>query len=206
MVSLLPRAPIQAVQVLIADSEPQSRQETRQLVEMLGHVVVGEASEPTHTLALARALRPDAVILDVDLGARGGGLETARTLSGERVAALLLVGGDAACASADTRERASQIGVQAFLAKPLRGDDLALAVVIASGQFRELVALEIEIRSLHEQMEARKLVGRAKAILMERYGLAERDAFRRIQNQSMALNKPVSQIARAIITASEIPL
>ncbi len=75
---------------------------------------------------------------------------------------------------------------------------------IARARFHEMVALEAAVRSLNERLEARKLVGRAKAILMERHGLAEREAFRRIQAQSLALGKPVHEIARAIITASEI--
>jgi len=73
-----------------------------------------------------------------------------------------------------------------------------------TGVYKEKISLEEEVRGLNEKMEARKLVGRAKAILMERQGLSEREAFRRIQTQSVMQNRPAQEIARAIITASDI--
>lgn len=187
--------------VLIADDEAGTRLDLRHLLAGAGHTVVAEAQDGEQALALARSLRPDAVILDAVLP-RLSGVEVARTLMGERVAPVILVTGDAAWPEAVAG--ATEAGVLALLAKPPRREDLVGAVAIARARFGEMVALEAEVRSLNERLEARKLVGRAKAILMERHGLAEREAFRRIQAQSMALGKPVHEIARAIITASEL--
>lgn len=100
--------------------------------------------------------------------------------------------------------RADAAGVLAYLRKPFRKEDLPPALAIALGRHRELRLLETEVDELKEKMEARKVVGRAKALLMERYNLSEREAFHRIQAQSQTLQKPPHEIAQAIITASEI--
>ena len=100
--------------------------------------------------------------------------------------------------------RADAAGVLAYLRKPFRTEELGPAIAIALGRYRERQALETDVEDLKEKMEARKVVGRAKAILMERHQLTEREAFYRIQAQSQSLQKPASEIARAIITASEL--
>ena len=187
--------------IVIADDEPLVRLDLKGLLTRMGHTVLAEAENGEQALALARSLRPDAVILDLLIPHRSG-VEVARTLAADRVAPVIVVSGRT---DPETLGQANDAGVLAFLAKPFRGEDLGPAVDIAIGRFRELLALENEVRSLNERMEARKLVGRAKAILMERHGLAEREAFLRIQAQSQALGRPVHEIARAIITASEIP-
>jgi response regulator NasT len=88
--------------------------------------------------------------------------------------------------------------------KPFRKQELQPAIEIALARYRELAALEGELDALQEQMEARKIVGRAKAILMDRNGLSEREAFRRLQAQSLALNKSLREIADAIILTDEM--
>ncbi len=188
--------------LLIADDEPLTRLDLKTLLAQMGHTIVGEASDGEQALALARSLRPDAVILDVVMP-RLSGVDVARALLGERVAPVVVL---TAHSEPEIIDRATEAGVLAFLAKPFRREHLEPAIEIARARFQELVALENEVRSLNERMEARKLVGRAKAILMERFGLQERDAFRRIQTQSVTLGKPVHEIARAIITASEVAI
>lgn len=188
--------------VLIVDDDPIVRMDLRALLTQLGHSVVGEAESGGQALALTRALRPDLVLMDVLLPALSG-LEVARTLATERLSAVLLFTG---ATDDDTLAAADATGAMGFLSKPLRPLDLRAAIPIAVSRFRERIELEDELRDLNERMEARKLVGRAKAILMEKHRLTERDAFRRIQNQSQALNKPAHEIARAIITASELAL
>jgi response regulator NasT len=186
--------------VLIVDGDPIARMDLRSLVTRLGHRVVGEAETGGQALTLARGLRPDVILIDAAMPALSG-LDLARAVSAERLAAVLLL--------ASATERAAvlesdSVAVMACLSKPVRDADLCLALPVAAARFQERVALEEEVKSLNERIEARKLVGRAKAILMEKHGLPEREAFRRIQAQSAALNKPVHEIARAIITASEI--
>ena len=191
---------MQRAHLVIADDEPQTRLDLKALLTEIGHNVVGEAESGDQALALTRSLRPDAVILDVVLS-RLSGLDVARAVVGERIAPVVVLTGHS---EPEIIRRAIEAGVLAFLAKPLRRQDLEPSIEVAIARFHELVALENEVRNLNERMEARKLVGRAKAILIERHGLSEREAFRRIQSQSLTLGKPVHEIARAIITASEI--
>jgi len=191
-----------AVKVVIADDDPLIRLDLRQCLEALGVSVLAEAEDGRQAVALTRALRPDLVILDIMMPQMDG-LEAARVLRGESLAAVVLLSG---YAEEDMVAQADSAGVLAYLRKPFRAEDLGPAIAIALGRHRERQALEADVEDLREKMEARKIVGRAKALLMERYNLTEREAFHRIQAQSQNLQKPAHEIAQAIITASELGL
>jgi AmiR/NasT family two-component response regulator len=191
---------VRQANVLIVDDDPIVRLDLKTQVKAIGHTVAGEADSGSQALTLARNLRPDLVLLDIVLPHLSG-IEVARTLALERIAPVVIFTGGA---TSELAAQAYSAGVMGFLSKPLRGSDLGPIISIAIARFAELTALENEVKSLNARMEARRLVGRAKAILMEKQGLVERDAFRRIQAQSLALGKPVHEIAQAIITASEL--
>jgi response regulator NasT len=191
---------VRQASVLIVDNDPIVRMDLRSRVTAVGHRVVGEAETGSQALALARGLHPNIILLNAALPALSG-IDIVRTVGAERLAAVLLF---IDAAEANAVLESDSAAVMAFLSTPIREADLRVAIPIAVARFQERVALEDEVKNLNERMEARKLVGRAKAILMEKHGLSEREAFRRIQAQSAALNKPVHEIARAIITASEI--
>ena len=193
---------MEAVKVIIADDEPLTRLDLKATLEGLGHRVIGEAEDGRQVLSLARALRPDLVILDIMMPGQNG-LEVAQALYQENLAPVILLTG---YAEDEMIARADAAGVLAYLRKPFRKEDLPPAIVLALGRHRERRLLAEEIESLRDKIEARKLMGRAKALLMERYNLTEREAFHRIQSQSQTLQKPPQDIARAIITASEIGL
>lgn len=186
--------------ILIADDDPLIRIDLRTLLEAIGHTVVGEASNGEEACYLARRLKPDLIILDVMMPVMSG-LEAASVISSERAAPILML---TAYSEAPMIEAATQAGVLAYLVKPYRKNELQAAVEIAVTRYRELVALETELDNLQEQFETRKVVGRAKSILMNRYELSEREAFRRLQAQSLALNRSLKEIAEAIILTEEI--
>ena len=197
---LAERNSVRQSSVLIVDDDPIVRMDVRTLIAVLGHRVLGEADNGGQALSLVRALKPEVVLLDVVLPSLSG-LEVAKTLTGERLAAVILFSGSSDPLLIAEMESCGAMG---FVSKPLREMDLRVTIPLAAARFQEKIALEEEVRSLTERMEARKLVGRAKAILMELHHLTEREAFRRIQSQSLTLQKPVHEIARAIITASEV--
>ena len=197
---LAERERVRQSSVLIVDDDPIVRMDIRTLVSSLGHRVLGEADNGGQAISLARALKPEVVLLDVILPSLSG-LEVAKALNGERLAAVILFSGSSDPLLVEEMELCGAMG---FVSKPLREVDLRVAIPLAVARYQEKIALEDEVKNLTERMEARKLVGRAKAILMELHGLTEREAFRRIQSQSLTLQKPVHEIARAIITASEI--
>jgi response regulator NasT len=186
--------------ILIADDDPLIRIDLRTLLESIGHIVVGEASNGEEACYMARSLKPDLIILDVMMPVMSG-LEAASVISSERAAPILML---TAYSEAPMIEAATQAGVLAYLVKPYRKNELQAAIEIAITRYRELVALETERDNLQEQFETRKVVGRAKSILMNRYELSEREAFRRLQAQSLALNRSLKEIAEAIILTEEI--
>jgi len=191
---------IQQAKVLIADDDAVIRMDLRTMLQELGHEVIGEADNGERTCLLARSLKPDLVILDIMMP-KMSGLEAAAVIGRERLAPVLLL---TAYSEAALIESATQAGVLAYLVKPFRKQELQPAIEIAIARYRELCALEGELDSLREQMETRKIVGRAKAILMEREGIVEREAFRRLQAKSLSLNRPLREIAEAIILAEEM--
>lgn len=188
------------VRVLIAEDDAVSRMDLRSVLERMGHTVVGEADNGEDAVILARNVRPDLVILDIMMP-KMTGLEAAAVVSRERIAPVLLL---TAYREAGMIDEASRAGVLAYLVKPFRAEDLEPAIEIALSRYRELTALEGELDSLNEQIETRKAVGKAKAILMRRSDLSEREAFRRMQSQSLALGKSLREIAEAIILSDEI--
>lgn len=193
-------ARLEGARVVLADDDPLTRLDLRHSLEGLGVRVLGEAEDGRQALALARSLRPDLLLLDIMMPLVDG-LEAARVARDEHLAAVVLLTG---YAEEDMVQKADDAGVLAYLRKPFRPEGLGPALALALGRHRERLALEAQIEDLQGKMEARKLVGRAKALLMERHGLSEREAFYRIQAQSQTLQKPAHEIARAIITASEM--
>lgn len=191
-----------SVKVILADDDPLIRLDLKSTLEELGHRVIGEAEDGKQAIALASSLKPDLAILDIMMPGLSG-LDAAQAIYTNQLSAVILLTG---YTEEDMIARADNAGVLAYLRKPFRKEDLPPAIVLAMGRHRERLSLAEEIVSLRDKIEARKLMGRAKALLMERDNLTEREAFHRIQSQSQNLQKPPQEIARAIITASEIGL
>ncbi len=186
--------------VLIADDDVVTRLDLKSMLEEIGHEVIGEADNGETACYLARSLRPDLVVLDIMMP-KMNGLEAAAIINKDRIAPVLLL---TAYSEAQLINKATEAGVLAYLVKPFRKQELQPAIVIAMARYRELLALEGELDSLQDQIVTRKVVGKAKAILMERNDVGEQEAFRRMQAQSLALNKSLKEIADAIILADEM--
>jgi two-component system, response regulator PdtaR len=186
--------------VVIVDDHAPSRAVTAEAVTMQGGQVLGNGSKVEDVAHLVDKHRPDAVIMAVGLP-DGDGVEAARQVmaSGACPVVLLTSHTDFAVSS-----RAIQAGVLGFLAKPLRPEELGPALDVAVSRFRELSAVRLENETLKRTLETRKLVERAKGILMKRLGLSEPDAFRRIQKTAMDTRKPMSEVAQALLLTEEM--
>ncbi len=185
--------------IVIADDESLIRMDLREMLSQLGYLVVGEAGDGQSAVNIARELKPDVVIMDIKMPDLDG-IEAARVLTQERIAPVLLL---TAYSDRELIDRAREAGVAGYLVKPFRESDLAPAIEIALARFAEFRELEKEIGDLQETLETRKLVDRAKGILMDTQGLTEAEAFRRIQKMSMNTRKPMKEVAEAIILAHE---
>ncbi len=196
--------PSHRVRVLIADDESITRTDLKEMLTNLGYLVVGEAVDARTAVNMAREIRPDVVIMDIRFENDDfDGIDAARVLMEERVAPVLLL---SAYGDRELVQRAKEAGVMGYLLKPFREADLPPAIEVAMANFEQWLRLEKEAKDLREALETRKLVERAKGILMDRHGLSEAEAFRRIQKMSMDNRRPMKEIAQAIILAYEATL
>ncbi|GIV14856.1 MAG: Fis family transcriptional regulator [Armatimonadota bacterium] len=188
------------LRVLIADDEPIIRLDLKNMLESLGYEVVAEAGDGVSAVEAARTLKPDVAILDIKMPGMDG-IDAANVLNSEKIAPVVLL---TAFSDMDLINRAKEAGVFAYLVKPFRESDLRPAIEIAISRYKEFLALEEEVNELEDKLETRKLIERAKGILMDQYGLKEQEAFRRIQVQSMNTRKSMKEIAEAIIIAHSV--
>jgi len=191
---------LKQTRVIIAEDESIVRMDLREMLANLGYLVVGEVGDGRSAVNLARELRPDIVIMDIKMPDLDG-IEAAKILTEERIAPVLLL---TAYSQHDLVERAKEAGVVGYIVKPFRESDLAPAIEVALARFKEFQALEQEVEDLKEALETRKLVDRAKGLLMDTQGLTEAEAFRRIQKMSMDTRRPMKEIAEAIILAHQV--
>jgi len=185
--------------ILIADDESLILMDLREMLTNLGYLVVGQASDGQSAVNMARELRPHIVIMDIKMPGMDG-IDAAKVLTAERIAPVLLL---TAYSQQDLVERAKEAGVVGYLVKPFHESNLAPAIEVTLSRFEEFQALEKEVEDLKEALETRKVVDRAKGILMDTQGLTEQEAFRRVQKMSMNTRRPMKEIAEAIILARE---
>ncbi len=188
------------VRILIAEDEELTRVMVRTQLEQLGYEVVGEAETGEDAVRLALQTRPDVVILDIRMPVMDG-IEAARQIVAQHPCAVVFL---TAYAEEELIAQATQVGAYGYLLKPFRKQELAPAITLALARFREMQAKDREVRELQEALETRKLIERAKGILMDRLGLSEAEAFRRIHFMARNQNKTMKEIAQSVITAAEI--
>jgi two-component system, response regulator PdtaR len=186
--------------VVIADDESVIRLDLREMLTNLGYLVVGEAGDGVSAVNLARELKPELVVMDIKMPNMDG-IEAAKILTEEHIAPVLLL---TAFSQQDLIERAKEAGVVGYIVKPFREQELVPAIEVALERFREFRALEKEVADLKEAFETRKLVDRAKGLLMDTQGLTEAEAFRKIQKMSMNSRKSMREIADAILLTHQV--
>jgi AmiR/NasT family two-component response regulator len=191
---------MESLRILIADDESIRLLSLRAQLTALGHVVVAEASNGEEAVALAARTQPDLAIIDIRMPVADG-IEAAQRITEARPIPIILL---TAYSEAQLVERAAQANIAAYLMKPVSEEDLLPAITLALIRFRQFQALHREVADLREALEARKLIERAKGILMRRLNLTEDEAFQRLQRQSQNTNRRLAQVAEAIIMADQM--
>jgi two-component system, response regulator PdtaR len=183
------------VRILIAEDETLIRLDLKEILERAGFDVCAEARDGEEAVALASEAEPDLAILDVKMP-RLDGIEAARRILDERPIPIVML---TAYGQDELVSRAVEAGVFGYLVKPFRESDLLPAIRAARARHAELEALREEAESLAEALATRKVVERAKGILMEREGLSEQDAFDRLRRASQVSGRPMKVVAEALI-------
>lgn len=188
-----------SLRIAVADDEPDMRDFFQRILPYLGHEVVAAAENGRQLVERCRECGPDLIITDIEMPELDG-LEAVREICRERLIPVVLV---TAHNEPEMIERAAKAPVLAYLIKPIRKEDLPPAIALAMQRSREFQALQQQADDLRQALHDRKLIERAKGILMKRAGLDEPAAFRRLQQLSNDKNQKLVQIAETLITAEE---
>ena len=189
------------IRVVIAEDEAIIRLDLRETLEEEGYEVVGETGRGDKAVELARELRPDLAILDIKMPHMDG-LEAARIIGAEKICGVLML---TAFSQREVVEEARDAGALAFLVKPYQKSDLIPAIEVAIGRFREMQQLSGEIDSLEEQLEARKVIDRAKGLLIDECGMKESEAFAFIQRTAMSERSRMREVADRVLAGTLRP-
>ena len=186
-------ATLQPLRIVVAEDEALIRMDLVEMLEREGYLVVGEAANGSDAIALVREVKPDLALFDVKMPVMDG-ITAAAELNGE-VPIIMLT----AFSQRELIDRATQAGVMAYLVKPFTVSDLIPAIEIARSRFFERQTLESEISSLEARLEGRKLLDRAKGILMRDKGISEPEAFSWIQRAAMDNRTSMVEVANRLI-------
>jgi len=185
----------QSVRVVIAEDEAIIRLDLKETLEAEGYQVVADTGRGDHAVELVTQHQPDVVILDVKMAGLDG-IEAAKRIAATEDTAVVIL---TAFSQRDLVDRAIDAGALAYLVKPYKRDELVAAVEVARARYREMRALADQARTLTDRLEARKVIDRAKGILVDEMDLAEAEAFRYIQRVAMTGRRSMAEVADEII-------
>src|SRR5215213_2535774 len=193
----LRRVSTETTKVLIAEDEALIRLDLKEMLEEEGYTVVAEVGDGQQAVDKAQELRPDLVILDIQMPVLDG-LAAAEQIASARIAPVIVL---TAFSQRELVERARDAGAMAYLVKPFSKNDLVPAIEVALARFTEMTALDGEVRTLEERLETRKVVEKAKGVLMTEQGLTEAEAYRWIQRTAMNERTSMKALAEKILAA-----
>ena len=196
-----PAAAATGLRVLVVEDEALIRLDLGEMLTEEGYQVAGEAADGEQAVAQARELRPDLVIMDVKMP-KVDGIEAAGTIVEERIAPVVML---TAFSQRELIEQARDAGAMAYLVKPFARHELVPAIELAVSRFAEKRALEDEVATLSERLETRKVVDRAKGLLITRQQMTEPEAFRWIQRTAMDRRTTMKAVAEAIVDGLNAP-
>ena len=186
--------------IIIAEDDTVIRMDLKEELQRQGYLVVGDVGDGQSAINLARELRPDLAVMDIRMPEMDG-IAAAEVLTREKLAPVVLL---TAFSDEELIERARNAGVVHYVTKPWRSSDLKPAIEIALSRFREFQSMESKVQDLEDLLATRKVVEKAKGVLMEKHKITEAEAFRRIQKASMNNRKSMKEVAEAILLAEEL--
>lgn len=189
-----------SLRVLIADDEALHNLALTSQLETLGHQVVATAASGQEAVELARDARPDLAFLDIRMPGVTGP-EAAHQIAAERPIPMIIL---SAYSDDRTVEQATRSPVFHYLVKPVDPDDLGPAIAVARARFHEWQDARRQRDQLETKLEERKLIERAKGLLMDTRGFSEREAYRFLQKTSQDKNTPMIDLARKILLAAPL--
>lgn len=189
-----------SARIVIADGDPIFRKNLKALLTKSGYLVIGEAGDGLSALKLIRNFEPDIVVLDTDLPSSDG-MELIRILGEDQVAPIILT---SSAHHRETMAKAKEAWVFAYLAKPFAESNLIASIEIALANHDKLIRLQREVTELRETLETRKIVEKAKGILMNSMKISEEEAFKKLQKESMNKRISMRQVAEAVIVAFDL--
>jgi two-component system, response regulator PdtaR len=188
-----------SLRVAVADDEPRMREFYKEMLPLLGHEVVCVAKSGAELVNECQNLRPDLIITDIKMPDLDG-IEAAKQLCKQGPVPVILV---TAHDDPELLARAGDTHILGYLVKPVKRQDLQPAILIAVRRFEEFQALSKEASDLRQALKDRKLIERAKGILMKRTGLDEAAAFQRLQKMARDNNRKLVQIAEMVVTVED---
>ena len=186
------------LRIVVADNESLIRLDIREMLEDAGHEVVGEAVNGRRAVELTRQHRPDLVLMDIKMPEMDG-ITAAGKIYADKIAPVILL---TAFSQPDIVDKAKDSGVLGYLVKPVQESQLFPAIEIALSRWQEMQGLEDELEKLKDSLETRKMVDRAKGIIMAAHKLGEQEAYRRMQQYAMQKRVPLKDVAQSIIRAA----
>lgn len=183
------------MRVVIAEDEALIRMDLAEMLEEQGYDVVAQVADGQKAIEAAREHRPDLIVLDIKMP-RVDGIAAATVIASERIAPIVML---TAFSQRELIERARDAGAMAYVVKPFGPHDLVPAIELARARFSEIHALAEEVSGLREQLEARKLIERAKSLIQEHLGITEVESFSWIQRTAMDLRLTMREVAQSVI-------
>ncbi len=188
-----------SLRVVVAEDEALIRLDLVEMLTEAGYEVVGQAGDGEAAIAITEKEKPDLVVMDVKMP-KLDGISAAERIANQRIAPVVIL---TAFSQKDLVERARDAGAMAYLTKPFTIEDLMPAIELAVSRFQEIKQLDAEVTDLQEQLKARKLIEKAKGILMKNLNISEPEAFKWMQKTAMDKRRSMTDVAQLVMDEFE---
>ncbi len=188
-----------SLRVVVAEDEALIRLDLVEMLTEAGYEVVGQAGDGEAAISITEKEKPDLVVMDVKMP-KLDGISAAERIANQRIAPVVIL---TAFSQRDLVERARDAGAMAYLTKPFTIEDLMPAIELAVSRFQEIKQLDAEVTNLQEQLKARKLIEKAKGILMKNLKISEPEAFKWMQKTAMDKRRSMTDVAQLVMDEFE---